>query len=139
MGFGIFWIEEGGEAYVGLGFRNVIPGDAGQSATKEEAGIAGMFFDDLGDGFLRFGKVLVENGLLGGGDGRIKEGIFVGPLGELTNIEKAAFLMGGIPQGGEGGVGDCFRAGGGGAGEEGERSAGGQAHNLVLGIENRGT
>ena len=98
MGFGIFWIEEGGEAYVGLGFRNVIQGDAGQSATKEEAGIAGMFFDDLGDGFLRLGKVLVENGLLGGGDGRVEKGIFVGPLGELTNIEKAAFLTGGIPQ-----------------------------------------
>ena len=99
----------------------MIQRDSSQGATEEETGIAGMLVDDLGDGFFRFGKILVENGLLGGGDGRVEKGIFVGPLGELTNIEKAAFLTGGIPQGGEGGVGDCFRAGGGRAGEEGER------------------
>jgi hypothetical protein len=80
VGFGILWVFQNGEANIRLGLIGVIQGEASERSSKKESGVVRMFFNDLGDGFFRLGKILIKNGLFGGGDGGIKESVPICPF-----------------------------------------------------------
>ncbi len=135
---GLEGILQDREANVGFRVGHVLKGESCDRATQEEAGVVRVFFDDLGDRFFRLGEILVEDGLFSRGDGGIEEGVFVRPFREGSNIEKGTFLAGGIPQVGKGSDGHRLGPGGSPPSHQGKRPAGGEADDLVKGIENGG-
>jgi hypothetical protein len=98
MGFRIPGFFQDGEPDIRLCPGKIPLGQAGHGTTKKESGIVGMFFDDVRNGFFRFGIVLLKNRLFCGGYGRIKKGVFPGPFGKEANIGECARFGGLVPK-----------------------------------------